>query len=96
MDDDWIMAENELPDTYIPMRPSKYRWRLNPPGYGALREVYLAASGLALTVNEWEIPIDNGKYKNVFSCEEYEYLAKNWEFNKDLFVREEIPVYKEE
>lgn len=82
-----VIAWMEMPEVYKP----KYRWRLNPEGYGSLRSVYLTAAQLALTVAEWDIMVDKSTYKNVFTVEEYEYLADHWNFDKGLFTREEVP-----
>lgn len=85
---DDVIAWAEMPEPF--KDPSKYRWRLNPSGYGVLRAVYLTAAGPALTIAEWDAPIENDGYKNVFTEKEYAYLAKFWKFDLDLFVREPI------
>ena len=84
-----VVAWALLPEAAIP--PKKYRYRLNPPGYGELREVYLTAAGLALTVAEWDIPVCKDSYKNIFTEKEYGYLSDHWGFDYDLFMAEDIP-----
>jgi hypothetical protein len=46
---------------------------------------------LALTVGEWNYPVDTNTFKNVFTNDEFAYLSNVWVFNDSLFVREEIP-----
>ena len=83
-----VLAWAELPEGY--KDPAKYRWRLNPEGYGCLRGVYLTAISPVLTVTEWDIAVDKCNYKNVFSIDEYLWLADRWDFNPGLFVKEEL------
>ena len=89
IEDGYVVAWRELPEPYV--SPTKYRWRLNPEGYGHLREAYLVASSPFLMVSEWHNLIDNKNYKNVFTREEYIKLSGIWEFDSDLFVPEDIP-----
>ena len=88
-DDYDVIAWTPMPEPAVPVK--KYRYRLNPSGYGNLREVYLTAAGLALTVAEWDIPVCKDTYKNVFTEREYEYLSDHWNFYYDLFTAEDIP-----
>lgn len=84
-----VVAWMSMPESAIP--PKKYRWRLCPDGYGALRKVYLIASGMVLTIGEWDYPVYANTFKNVFTNDEFTYLSNVWDFDDSLFVREEIP-----
>lgn len=84
-----VIAWMTIPEPYV--SPTKYRWRLDPEGYGHLREAYLVASSPFLMVSEWHNLIDNKNYKNVFTREEYIKLSGIWKFDSDLFVPEDIP-----
>lgn len=85
-----VLAWKPLSEIYKPV-VKKYRWRLSPKGYGGLREMYLTAISPALLVGEWNGVIDNNRQKNVFTEEEFNFLADRWEFDKGIFTKEEIP-----
>jgi hypothetical protein len=53
--------------------------------------VYLIASGMVLTIGEWDYPVYANTFKNVFTNDEFTYLSNVWDFDDSLFVREEIP-----
>ena len=85
---DEVVAWQELPEPW--KDETKYRWRLNARGWGRLRSTYLVASGVVLMVADWDIPVCKNSYKNVFTEEEFNYLAEKWEFDPELFEKEKV------
>ena len=47
-------------------------------------------------VADWDRLWDSSNQKNVFTEEEYEYLVEHWQFDPELFVKEEVPEYEYE
>lgn len=86
----WAVLPEPWKDT------TKYRWKLNPYGWGGLRQMYLTAVSPVLMVADWDGVFDNSSQKNVFTEDEYKFLAEHWEFDESLFVKEEIPKETEE
>ena len=83
-----VVAWAEKPEPY--KDTTKYRWRFNPDGYGNLRQLYLTATFPILTLAEWDFPVEKKNYKNVFTEADVLALAKLWDFDVNLFVKEEI------
>lgn len=90
--DDVVIAWMELPKPW--KDTTKYKWKLAPWGWGALRTTYLTAVGPALMVADGFVAIDKNDHKNIFTEEEFKYLSEKWKFDPDLFEREEVQDYE--